>query len=361
MDGMGWFTFEIFKRLVKRHPEVEFHFLFDRKFNQEFIFADNVIPHVIFPPARHPWLMTWWYDYAVPSVLKKIKPDLFISPDAQCSLRTEIPQLVVIHDINFEHYPQDIPAIYTKFLKRKSPLFCQKAQRVATVSHYSASDIQKHYHVADDKLDIIPNGANDDFIPLTDREKEQARQSLTGGKEYFIFVGSIHPRKNLQRLLPAFERFKQETKSETRLVIVGNTFWKDGELGQIMERFKNDPEVIFPGRLDARNLKMAVGAAKANVYVSYFEGFGIPIVEGFKLGVPVITSNVTSMPEVASDAALLVDPFSIDSIAEALKRMDQDADLRKTLIARGLERGKIFTWDRSADAMWESILRCQNS
>lgn len=355
---MGWFTFEIFKRLVQQHPEVEFHFLFDRKFDPQFVFAKNVVPHVIYPPARHPWLMTMWYDYAVPTALKKIQPDLFISPDAQCSLRTKVPQLVVIHDINYEHYPQDIPAIYTRFLKRKSPQFCQIAKRVATVSHFSAKDIQDHYRVPSSKMDIIPNGANDDFSPLSEAEKTVMKSKLTDGKDYFVFVGSIHPRKNLQRLLPAFEKFKSETKSTTKLVIVGNTFWKGGELQEVMDRFKNHPDIVYPGRLDSKELRQVIGAAKANVYVSYFEGFGIPIIEGFKLGVPVITSNVTSMPEVAGDAALLVNPFSIEDIANALGKIDSDSDLRDSIIQKGLKRSEEFTWQRSADAMWNSILHC---
>ena len=130
MDGIGWFTYETMKRIVQQHPEHEFHFLFDRKPDDEFIFSSNVIPHVVWPQARHSLLMKWWYNYSIPPRLRKIGAEIFISPDAQCSLRTDVPQLVVIHDINFEHYPDDIPAHYSKYLRKFSPRFAQKANRI---------------------------------------------------------------------------------------------------------------------------------------------------------------------------------------------------------------------------------------
>ncbi len=357
LEGIGWFTNEIFKRIVEAHPEVEFHFFFDRNFSQDFIFGKNVIPHVVPPQARRPFLMRLWYDVSWPYFLKKVKPDLVISPDAQCSLKTMFPQIVVIHDINFEHYPQDIPAMYTRDLKKRTPLFCAKAERIVTVSEFSKKDIAEHYKISPEKIDVVYNAANKAYGVLSEAEKLDVRTRLTGGEEYFIFVGSIHPRKNLQRLLPAFIKFKNATGSPMKLVIVGNTFWKNKELASVIESTEHKEDIIFSGRLDISALSKVVGSALASVYVSYFEGFGIPVVEAFRAGVPVITSNVTSLPEVAGDAAIQVDPFSVDAIAKALEQVANDSSLRQSLIEKGLNRAQSFDWDESAKKFWTIIER----
>ncbi|MEZ4798522.1 MAG: glycosyltransferase family 1 protein [Flavobacteriales bacterium] len=355
LDGMGWFTLEIFKRIALQHPEVEFHFIFDRKFHEEFIFSENIIPHVIGPQARHPYLMRVWYDWSIKRLLKKIQPDLFISPDAQLSLTTSIPQLVVIHDINFEHYPKDIPAVYTRDLKRRTPKFAQKANRIVTVSEFSKQDIIDHYGVSSDKIGVVNNGANEVYQPLSDQEKIVAKQQFTAGSEYFIFISSIHPRKNLQRILPAFFEFKKQSKSDVKMLVVGNIFWQDDALKAAIEKGKSSGDVVMAGRLNPDELRLALGGALANIYTSYFEGFGIPVVEAFQAGVPVVTSNVTSLPEIAGDAALQVDPFSVNEITQAMLEIFNNLELRKQLISKGFERSKQFTWQIAADKMWQEI------
>ncbi len=355
MEGIGRFTYEIFSRMVKNHPEVEFHFFFDRPFDTKFVFAENVIPHFIGPPARHPYLMRFWYDISWPFLLKRIKPDIVISPDAQCSLTTTFPQIVVIHDINFEHYPKDIPSVYYRDLKKRTPKFCAKAERIVTVSEFSKKDLMNHYAVGEEKIDVVYNGASEFYARLNNDEKEKAREQFAQGADYFIYVGSIHPRKNLQRLIPAFLAFKKKTTSATKLVIVGQTFWKNKELELIMKEAVENGDIVFVGRLEGEDLKLAVGGAKASVYVSYFEGFGIPIVEAFSAHVPVITSDVTSMPEVAGSAALFIDPFSVESIADGLEKMDTDSDLRSRLIDQGAIELKRFSWELSSQKLWRII------
>lgn len=355
MEGIGRFTYEIFSRIVKEHPEAEFHFYFDRPFHKAFIFSGNVFPHVVPPPARHPYLMRIWYDITWPAFLKRVKPDIVISPDAQCSLTTSFPQIIVIHDINFEHYPEDIPGVYYRDLKRRTPRFCRKADKIVTVSEFSAGDIAECYGLEKSEIGVVYNGAGELYRPLSDEEKYKARAEFAGGSDYFITVGSIHPRKNLQRLIPAFLDFKKRTGSDTKLLLVGQTFWKNRELHEVMDQAMQSGEIIFAGRLEGAQLAEAVGAAKASLYVSYFEGFGIPIVEAFSAGVPVITSNVTSMPEVAGNAALYVDPFSTRDICAALAEIDADEHLRRELVSKGKDQMEKFDWDQSARKFWRII------
>ncbi|MCC6599851.1 MAG: glycosyltransferase family 4 protein [Crocinitomicaceae bacterium] len=355
LEGIGWFTCETLSRIVKNHPEHEFHFLFDRPFSKEFIFSDNVVPHTIPPPVRHPLLFTLWYDYSVPAMLRKIQPVVFISPDCHASLKTTTPQLTVIHDINFEHYPEDVPRVYARYLKKRSPKYAEQSTRLATVSEFSRKDIANHYRVPEEKIDIVYNGAGELFRVLNSEEKKSTLEKYTGGIDYFLFVGAIHPRKNLQRLLPAFDAFKQKTGSGIQLVVVGEPFWINEEVKYAMDEMKFPSDVHFTGRLQPKELSLLTGAALALVYPSYFEGFGIPVVEGFQSGVPVITSNVSALPEIAGDAALLCDPFAVSSIASALEAIASDPILRHSLIEKGLERAKLYSWDRAANDLWNSI------
>lgn len=357
LEGIGWFTYETLKRITIQHPEVEFYFLFDRKPDPKFIFGPNVKPIVIAPQARHPFLFFLWFEFSVTRILKKIKPDLFLSPDGYLSLRTKTPSMAIIHDLNFEHFPKDLPLIDSWYYRYFFPRFAKKAIRIGTVSEFSKKDIFDCYQVPLSHIDVIYNGVNDKFSPIQEEEIQEVRENYCDGKPYFMFVGSLHPRKNLARLFTSFDLFKKQTKSDTKLLIVGQKKWWTEPIKQAYEKMDFKDDVIFAGRLSAEDLHKITAASLASIYVSYFEGFGIPIVEGFRCGVPVITSNVTSMPEVADDAALLVDPFDEQSIAEAMSKIDSDENLRIDLVKKGMERAKFFTWDKAANRLWNSILK----
>ena len=358
LEGIGWFTYENFKRIVHAHPEHEFYFLFDRKYSKEFIFADNVHPIVLFPPSRHPLLWIIWFEYAVPRLLKKLKPDLFISPDGYLSLRTDVPQLAVIHDINFYHRPKDLPWSSRIYYRYYFPRFAHKAKRVVTVSEFSKQDICDSYYISPDKVDVVYNGANSEYKPLTTEEIKATQKKYSFGYDYFMFLGSLHPRKNVSGLLHAFDHFIQRYGSDHKVVIVGEKMFFTSELDTTYNQMRFGDDVIFTGRLDTSELKFVLGAATAMVFVPFFEGFGIPIVEAMYAGVPVIASNTTSIPEVAGDAALYVDPASVEEIAEAMHKISVDAELRKGLIEKGQMQCHKFSWDFSAEKLWKSIEKC---
>lgn len=358
LEGIGWFTYETLKRITRSHPEHQFIFIFDRPYDAEFIFSENVTPVVIGPQARHPFLFILWFEISVLRVLKKFKADLFLSPDGYLSLRTKTPSLAVIHDLNFEHYPQDLPGLIRWYYKTFFPRFARKAKRIATVSTFSADDIHKQYQIPKEKIDVVYDGANEAFRPLSVVEKNEALERFGSGSPYFVFVGALHPRKNLAHLFMAFDLFmKQRGVRDTKLLIVGEKKWWTEPIRKAYEAMTYKEEVVFAGRLNQFDLNLAVGGALATTYVSYFEGFGIPIVESFRCGTAVITSNVSSMPEVAGDAALLVDPFNPESIAAAMTTIDRDPMLRADLIRKGHQRQELFTWDKTAALLWDSIVR----
>jgi len=355
LEGIGWVAYETLKRITTAHPEHEFYFIFDRKWDERFIFSDNVIPMVAGPQARHPLLYYIWFEWSIPRILKKIRADLFLSPDAYLSLKTDVPSIPVFHDLNFEHYPKDVPVLERKYYRYFFPRYARKASRIVTVSEFSKKDIVNLYDIPPEKVNVVYNGANEDFMPVNDVVKEETRKTLSGGCPYFIFVGALHPRKNLARLFQAFDYFKEAQKTDIKLLVVGNKKYWTGEIRNAYEGMKNKEEVIFSGRMAAEDLHKAVASALAMTYVSYFEGFGIPIIEAYRCDTPVVTSNVTSMPEVAGDAAVLVDPFSVKSIADGLEKVALDPELRATMIEKGRARSKLFTWQNSADNLWSVI------
>jgi glycosyltransferase involved in cell wall biosynthesis len=355
LEGIGWFTYESLKRITTQHPEHQFYFIFDREYDPEFLFSDNITPIIQYPQARHPVLYYAWFEMAIPKLLDRIKPHLFLSPDGFLSLKTTVRSMAVFHDLNFEHYPQDIPYWTRRYYRQYFPKYAAKAVRIATVSEFSKADIVKQYKVSPEKVDVVYDGANDAYHPLTSLEKTKIREEYSDGVPYFVFIGSLHPRKNLVNLFRAFDLFKKSNPSDVKLLIVGAKKWWTHDIDVAFNRMVYSDDVIFTGRLDITELAGVLGSALALTYVSYFEGFGIPIVEAFRCDVPVITSNVTSMPEVAGDAALLVDPFDPDSIAEALYKAYQYESIREELVIRGRRRKDMFSWQQTADRLWESI------
>ena len=340
MEGFGWFTYETVKRIVLAHPEHQFVFFFDRPFDKRFIFASNVKGVVLKPQARHPILFNIWFNYSVTKALKKYNADIFLSPDGYLSLKTEIPQIAVIHDLNFEHYPEDLPKSARNYLRTNVPKFASKAAHIITVSNFSKEDIITTYGIDPSKITVAHNGGSDKFKPCSVSEKEMVKNKYTAGSDYFVFVGALHPRKNVMRLFKAFEGFKQSSGSITKLLIVGEKLWKDNDVEKAYENLSFKKDVIFTGHLPLADLTEVVGSAKALVFPSYFEGFGIPLVEAMNAGCPIICGNKTALPEIAGEAALLIDPFSVESIQGGLEEMDSGTELRLS----GQSAPAVFGW-----------------
>ena len=355
LEGIGWFTFETLKRITLNHPEHEFIFLFDRPYNREFIFADNVTPVVIHIQARHPVLWYLFFEWGVARTLKKYKADLFLSTDGWVSLKTKVPTINVIHDLNFVHYPEFIKPLVRLYYKKYFKLFAQKPIRLATVSEYTKNDIIKNYGVDAEKIDVVYNGSSSLYTPLTEKKKKEIKEQFSGDAPYFIYIGAIHYRKNLTGLFKAFDLFKSRNQTNHKLVIVGAKKWWKGEIEKVYNDMLFNEDVIFLGRLETLELNHVLSSAEALMYISFFEGFGIPIIEAFNAGTPVITSNTTSMPEVAGDAAEYVDPFSIESITEAMEKVATNKNHRLELIKKGFKQKEKFSWDITAQKLWNTI------
>lgn len=356
LEGLGTFEYEVLKRLVNNHPEVEFHFIFDRPYSDEFIFGKNVVPHILFPQARHPFLFIWWFDYSLPRLLKKIKPDIFFSPDGYLSLRTDVPQVPVIHDINFFHYPNYFPFWVRWHFNTWFPQFAKMAKKIITVSEFCKKDIAKHYRIDPDKIKVAYNGVDISVKKPSSDEIVLVRKKYKQEKPYFIFIGALYPRKNLVNQLKAFDLLLEKTGKDLELIVVGKSYPESESIFEIHQQLKHKKAIRFLGRIEPReDVNALLAGAEACTYVSNFEGFGLPVLECMQLGVPVITSNISALPEVAGDAALLVDPSSIHDIADAYEKLLSNTTISQQLIEKGFSQYKKFTWEDTAKRVGEEL------
>lgn len=355
LEGFGRFSYEILKRITQSHPEHQFIFFFDRKHNPEFIFGTNVTPVELFPQARHPFLFYWWFEFSVAKALKKYKPDLFFSPDGYLCLDTDVPSVAVFHDLAFIHYPQGISFIEKAYYNYFFPKFAKKADKIIAVSGFTKSDIVKQYQINPDKIEVVYNAAATGFVPVDEKKKKLVRDKFSIGCEYFLYVGALHPRKNMETLLKAFDLYKKNHSSKIKLLIVGRKAWQSKSIEDAYNNMQHKDETIFTGRVSDQDLFDITAAANCLVYIPYFEGFGLPLVEAMNCDVPVITSNVSSLPEVAGNAAILVNPQSVEQTADAMHLITSDEIVRNKMISEARNRKTYFNWDRSADKLWNCL------
>ena len=355
MEGVARYIYETTRCMAMAHPDDRFILFFDRNVKAQFDFPANVSKVIVPVQARDPILWYIWFELLLPIYLKWYKIDVFYSGDGSLSLRTYVPTLLVTHDLAYIHYPDHISRRYLSYNKAYVPKFHQKASSIITVSHYVKNDVINKFGVDPSKINVAYNAVN-----------KLDRQSLSSSSDemtqinhpYYIYVGSLHPRKNIIRLIDGFLRFKSMTNNDYKLVIAGRLAWKSDDIKQ---KLTSSPDIIYLGMVSEQKKNELISKAVALAYISVFEGFGIPIIEAMRLGVPVITSSVTSMPEVAGDAALLVDPFDINSIASALTTLSNDQDLRTDLIKKGNERYQYFSWEKSGDIIYNELLKIAHS
>lgn len=357
MEGMGWHNYELCKELVLEHPNDEFLFLFDRPFDRRFLFADNVKGVFLPPPARRPLLWHLWFEWAIPVYFRFWQPDVFFSPDGFCSIRSKVPTLMLVHDIAYQHYPQQIPNWALRYYQKNMPKFMERADHICTISEFGKQDLLNHYDLPPEKISVAPNALRGQFWPVSAERKQHIRHRYAQGEAYFFYLGAVHPRKNIDRLIMAFDQFKQSTGAPIKLLIGGRLAWQTGDIRKVYESANHRTDIKFLGYVGEEELPELMGSALALTYLSLFEGFGLPLLEAFSAEVPVITSNCSSMPEVVGEAALLVDPESIEAIAHAMYRVWQDDSLRRKLIIEGQQQLQHFSWSKTAQLVYDCMTR----
>ncbi len=355
LEGYGYFVQEIFIRLAKKYPEHEFIFIFDRPFDQQFIFSPNIKPFVVKPAARHAFSFKYWYDIKLPLALKSIKPDILIQPYGFCSLTSYVPQILVVHYRAFKHFPKFIPKNHLYYYRAFTKKFLNKAKKVVTVSEFSKDDIIWQYQIAPEKINVIFSAAKNTFQPIDISAKQITKEKYSDGKEYFLFTGGIHPRKNLITLLKAFSLFKKWQRSNMKLLVAGRLAWQYEMVLEKLKTYKYRDDVVLLNYLPEEELANITASAYALVFPSLFEGFGVPVIEAMQCGIPVITSNTSCLPEISGGAALYADPINADAIATQMLQLYKDESLRNKLIEAGVLQARRYSWDKTADLFWQTI------
>lgn len=255
--------------------------------------------------------------------------------------------VLTVHDVSFLHHPEWFSrnrAAYYRFAVSRS---ARIAERIIAVSQWTADEISEWLGVSPDRIDVIHNGVSERFKPASADAVARLRNTLTLPDRFFIYVGTLEPRKNVPALIEAYSRCAREIDLD--LVIAGRRGWKTEPIDAALARSDAADRIHFTGHVDDADMPTLLTAAHALVWPSLFEGFGLPPLEAMACGTPVITSTTSSLPEIVGDAALSVDPGDIEALAANMLRLARDTALHADLRARGQQRAAPFTWRRAAE------------
>lgn len=295
--------------------------------------------HVLYPPIL-------WSQLALPMRLlhERNKTDLLYSTSHYSPKFSVIPSIISIMDLSYIHYPHMFKVSDYYKLKYWTALSAKKASKIITISRFTRSEIIKYYSVNPDKIIVVYPGVNHDKYKPNNKSNK---------KGFFLYVGTLQPRKNITGLIEAFSRLKN--RDNLSLMIVGQKGWLYQGIFDEVKKKGLESKIKFCDYVTENELISYYQDAACLVLPSFYEGFGIPVIEAMACGCPVIASNISSLPEISGDAAQLVDPYSIDSIKGGIEKVLTDNNYRNMMIERGLERAKYFNWLKCARQTYDVL------
>jgi glycosyltransferase involved in cell wall biosynthesis len=341
-EGMGWLTYHLLRALVALKEEIKFV-----AYVKPGSLA-NGQPTGWEPVPNMRWVEAGRLTIRWRGTMDRL--DLYHGTNFKLNTEGRYGGIVTIPDLWLDRYPQ-----YSRKLFGQRAAFYRgrrtawRSRKVITISQHSAHDIVSLYGLPPERIAIIPCGVSDDFRPARDSRAlgdVRRRIGLTAEK-YILFIGGAGPRKNHATLVAAFNQQAEQLRSYA-LVLLGDGVHRFGSYKDTIRAYGLEAQVVCPGRVSVEDLRVLYSAAELFVFPSIYEGFGMPVLEAMACGAPVITSNTTSLPEVAGDAAILVDPLNAGELGVAMVRVLSDEKLRRALKEKGLERVKQFTWERAA-------------
>lgn len=344
MGGISTYIRELLPNFVLQAPHHDFFIFRNTEYALKIPKADNMHDITFKFNINNPSIRRLYEQLVFPFLIKRYRLDLLHSIDNVIPFLYSGNQVVTIHDVTLFNTPDRFTKLKTFYLKNFVRRTVRKADHIITISNRTKSDLVEYVNADENKITVIYESANQN--PPCSETDLQAIYKVK--KPYFIFIGTLEPGKNLIRMMRAFAQAKKEANLPHQFVIAGGTGWKfDGILKEAEDLDLGD-DIIFTKYVPLDDLTLLLKESSALLFASLYEGFGLPMVEAFEAGIPVLTSNISAMPEVAGDAALLVDPYDVNAIKDGIIRLARDEDLRKSLIARGKERRKMFSWAQCA-------------
>lgn len=348
LEGYGHYSMELLRELVDQTNH-QFLFLYDRPFSSPPILHPRITHEIIRPAIRQPLSQAIWYHFSATHFVRRWKADVWIQPYGFSSFFSGTPQLTIVHDLASFHLPQALPWYHRWHYRLFTGRALKKAALLASVSRSSREDMQRVFpFLRSRRIELLPGAPRSGFHPLEWEEKNEIKNRYTGGQEYFLVAGSIHPRKDLMTVLKAFSLFKKWQKSSMKLVIAGRWAWQNEELQEKINSYKYRDELVITGYVPEDELNQLTGAAYALIYPSRWEGFGLPILEAMQAGVPVIASNHPALEETGGKAAMYFDAGQPEILYEQCLRLYKDESLKTRLITEGIARAQQYSWEKTA-------------
>ncbi len=347
---------DCFEMMAANQPEHEFIFIAEKEFEEQKNSLQNVKRIILFQQSANPLFWKLWYNYKLPSLLKKVKAAVFISADGICSLRTNLPQYLFVNDLVFLHHPEWYSKRYLRFIKSNSVGSLQQAKNVFTFSNVLKNEIVQQYSVAENKITVVPATSGKKYKPVSQRTREQVKEKYTDGKEYFLFSGAIHPRSSLVNLLKAFSLFKKRQKSNIQLIIASKNNSDDAAFVESLKLYKYRNEVILIPGINEELLQKITASAYACINISPLHNDIVSLLNAMQCEVPVIAGNFHIAIEILGDAALFVNSSLPENIAEKLMLLYKDENKRTDLIKKGIEQSTKYSLTETADVLWKNIL-----
>lgn len=357
--GIAQYLLGLLPELFKVDENIKFKLFFNaykkKLSHYDWLEAENVKLFKFNFPNRLLFASSKFFDYPKLDYLV-CGADVFFSPHFfSAPLSARCRSVVTFHDLSFIRYPEFFSwreNIWHR-LEMNPRRQAQRADKIIAVSESTKSDLVNLFEVKEEKIKVIYSGINSRFDLLKDPRSNlhQIKVKYNLPKNFFLFLGTLEPRKNVLGILKSFSYLKStgQLPKESALVIAGPSGWLYGEAIKFYRTSPFKDSIYFIGPVKEEDKLCLFQLARVFVYPSFFEGFGFPPLEAMAAGVPVITSRISSLPEVAGDAALLVDPYNIKEMAEAMRNLFLDEKLRESYIKKGLERVKRFSWRKSAE------------
>jgi len=346
--GLGRYAESLTRALASAGPD-RYALFYNRERGIEPLIGLEHLPTRTVALGYKPWRMLVWLGQLARLGLDRLLPGatIFHATEHLLPPLHSVPTVLTVHDLIFRHLPQHHKPLNRWYLNLTMPLYCRRADHIIAISERTKRDLVAAYGLPPEKVSVVYEAADPRFRPQSAAALAAVRTRYGLPERYLLFVGTIEPRKNLRRLLVAFESLYAEGLTGA-LVIVGRRGWLYDDFFAALERSPARDAVIFPGYAPDEDLPAIYAGAQALVLPSLYEGFGLPVLEAMACGTPVATSSTSSIPEVGGEAALYFDPTDVEQIVETTRRLLRDAALREEVRARGLAQSVRFSWERAA-------------